>query len=172
MSLPRPPRTRRVLGLDPGTLKFGWGVVEKLGPPLGNKFRHVAHGIIRTHPDDSLPERLLLIEDGLTQILTNYAPNEVSMEALFFAKDAQAAAKLGHARGVAMLVCARAALPIAEYPPARIKLTVAGNGRAEKLQVANMVKVLLSLRTVPQADAADALAAAVAHLQRTILAAR
>ena len=97
-------------------------------------------------------------------VVAEHRPTHASIEGLFFAKDAQAAAKLGHARGVALLVCARAGLPIAEYPPARVKRTVAGGGRAAKGQVAAMVKAILGLRELPAADAADALAVALTHL--------
>lgn len=152
----------RVLGLDPGTRHFGWGVVERVGA----RFRHVAHGIVS--PRESLPlgERLVLIERGLVAVVEEHAPHEASIESLFFAKDASAAAKLGHARGVGMLVVARAGLPHGEYPPSRVKRTVAGKGQADKHQVAQMVRVVLGLAEVPLADAADALALAITHLQR------
>ena len=152
-----------VLGLDPGSRHFGWGVVRRDGTRLA----HVAHGII--HPDltTSFAERLVTIERELVRVIEAYTPAEASVEGLFFAKDAQAAAKLGHARGVALLVCARAGLVVAEYPPARVKRTITASGRAEKSQVAQMVKVMLRLRDVPPADAADALALAVTHLSRS-----
>lgn len=94
------------------------------------------------------------------------------METIFFAKDATAAAKLGHARGVAMLVCGRAELDVHEYPPARVKRTVAAHGRADKAQVAQMIRVILALPSPPPSDAADALALAVTHLQNTMISAR
>jgi crossover junction endodeoxyribonuclease RuvC len=154
-----------VLGLDPGSRHFGWGVVRR----EGTRLVHVAHGII--HPDLSTPfaDRLVAIERELVRVVSYYAPAQASVEGLFFAKDAQAAAKLGHARGVALLVCARAGLEVAEYPPARVKRTIAGAGRAEKSQVAQMVKVMLRLRDAPPSDAADALALAVTHLSRSPL---
>ena len=154
-----------VLGLDPGSRHFGWGVVRREGTRLG----HVAHGII--HPDITTPfaERLVTIERELVRVVEAYAPTYASVEGLFFAKDAQAAAKLGHARGVALLVCARAGLEVAEYAPARVKRTIAGAGRADKTQVAQMVKVILRLRDAPPSDAADALALAVTHLSRSPL---
>lgn len=162
MSANGAPRTTRVLGLDPGTRHFGWGIVER----VGSRLVHVAHGIVS--PKESLPlgERLVLIEAGLVAVVEEHAPGMASIESLFFAKDASAAAKLGHARGVGLLVVSRAGLDAAEYPPARVKRTVAGGGRADKNQVAQMVKVLLGLGEVPQADAADALAIAITHLQR------
>jgi len=149
-----------VLGLDPGSRHFGWGVVRR----VGTRLVHVAHGIIHPGLDDGFAGRLVEIEVGLVRVLEEHAPTHASVEGLFFAKDAQAAAKLGHARGVALLVCARAGLPIAEYPPARVKRTIAGGGRAAKGQVAQMVRVILGLREVPRADAADALAVALTHL--------
>jgi crossover junction endodeoxyribonuclease RuvC len=158
----------RVLGIDPGTRHFGWGVVVKDGLRLS----HVAHGVIDTDTDAPICDRLVEIERALEIVVREHLPEAASVESLFFAKDAQAAAKLGHARGVALLVCARAGLKVAEYPPARVKLTVAGGGRADKNQVAQMVRVLLNLATAPRSDAADALALAVTHLQRAQLEAR
>ena len=154
-----------VLGLDPGTRHFGWGVVER----RGTRLVHVAHGIAHTDERTAIATRLVVIELALVEVLRKHAPREASVEALFFAKDAQAAAKLGHARGVALLVCARAGLDVYEYAPARVKLTVAGHGRAEKAQVAQMVRVVLGLAAVPEGDAADALALAIAHLQHVRL---
>lgn len=154
-----------VLGLDPGTRNFGWGLVRRAGTRLS----HVAHGVLRVERAGELGERLVAIESELIAIIERFHPAQASIESLFFAKDAQAAAKLGHARGVALLVCARAGLPSFEYAPARVKRTVAGGGRADKAQVAQMIRVLLGLSEVPAADAADALAIAVTHLQGTKL---
>lgn len=149
-----------VLGLDPGTRHFGWGVVRREGTRLA----HMAHGVLHTDMTAPFAARLVEIERELVRVILAYDPTEASVEGLFFAKDAQAAAKLGHARGVALLVCARAGLDVAEYAPARVKRTVAGGGRADKAQVAQMVRVLLRLREAPPSDAADALAVAVTHL--------
>jgi len=151
-----------VLGLDPGTRHFGWGVVERRGP----RFVHVAHGVIDTDAHDIIAARLVVIERALLEVLSAHGPTEASVEALFFAKDPQAASKLGHARGVALLVCARAGLAIHEYAPALVKRAVTGSGRADKHQVAQMVRVVLALSAPPPPDAADALAAAIVHLQR------
>jgi len=158
----------RVLGIDPGTRALGWGVVER----NGTRLVHVAHGVIRASGDLPLCERLVLIERELVEVVATHSVHFASIEAMFFHKDAQAAAKLGHARGVAMLVCARAGLPIFEYPPARVKRVVAGTGRAEKSQVAMMVQALLKLVELPPSDAADALAISITHLQRSPLDAR
>ena len=150
-----------VLGLDPGTRHFGWGVVER----QGTRLFHRGHGVIDTDEKAPIAARLVTIERELVEVLRVQAPFIASVEALFYAKDPQAAAKLGHARGVALLVCARAGLEVFEYAPARVKLAVVGSGRAEKSQVAQMIRILLGLAAAPAADAADALALAVTHLQ-------
>jgi crossover junction endodeoxyribonuclease RuvC len=164
---PRParatPRAITTLGLDPGSRHFGWGVIRR----AGTRMVHVAHGVIDPSLDGSFADRLVVIETELVRVIATYSPSHASVEGLFFAKDAQAAAKLGHARGVALLVCARAGLPIAEYPPARVKRTVAGAGRAGKDQVARMVRAVLGLAALPEADAADALAVALTHLSQS-----
>jgi crossover junction endodeoxyribonuclease RuvC len=154
-----------VLGLDPGTRHFGWGVVDR----RGTRLVHVAHGIVHTDETAAIALRLVTIEAALIEVVRVHRPVEASVEAIFFAKDAQAAAKLGHARGVALLVCARASVEVHEYAPARVKLAVAGHGRAEKAQVAQMVRVVLGLKVAPEGDAADALALAIAHLQHVRL---
>lgn len=131
----------------------------------GARLVHLAHGVVDVDDGRELARRLVDIEAALDRVIELHRPGGASVESIFFAKDAQAAAKLGHARGVALLVCARAGLEIHEYPPARVKRAVAGTGRAEKTQVAQMVRVLLGLPAAPRADAADALAAAITHLQ-------
>lgn len=153
----------RVLGLDPGTRRFGWGVVER----HGTRLVHVAHGVVSLG-EGALATRLVDLERALDEVVRAHGPAQASVETLFFHKDAQAAAKLGHARGVALLVCARAALEVFEYAPARVKRTVAAHGRADKAQVAQMIRVILSLAAPPPPDAADALAIAVTHLQNRL----
>ncbi len=160
---PRAPPPFRVLGLDPGTRHFGWGVVERIGARL----HHIDHGVVSPRETLPLGERLVLIERELVAVIADHAPHAAAIESLFFARDASAAAKLGHARGVGLLVVSRAGLDAGEYPPARVKLTVAGGGRADKNQVAQMVRVLLGLPVAPPSDAADALAVAITHLQRS-----
>ncbi len=152
-----------VLGLDPGTRHFGWGVVRR----VGTRLTHVAHGVFDVEKKGELGDRLVAIESELVEVVREFQPSQASIESLFFAKDAQAAAKLGHARGVALLVCARAGLESFEYAPARVKRTVAGAGRADKAQVAQMIRIVLGLTEIPRSDAADALAIAVTHLQGT-----
>ncbi len=151
-----------VLGIDPGTRRLGWGVVER----RGTRLVHRGHGVIHADEHQPIASRLVTIERDLVEVVRAHAPIVASVEALFYAKDAQAAAKLGHARGVVLLVCARAGLEVFEYAPALVKRAVAGSGRAEKSQVAQMIRVVLGLPSAPPADAADALALAVTHLQR------
>jgi crossover junction endodeoxyribonuclease RuvC len=117
-----------------------------------------------------LAERLTLIEEGLAEVIARFRPTASSVETLFFHKDAQAAAKLGHARGVVLLCCARSGVTVAEYAPARVKRTVAGHGAADKRQVALLVRAMLALDALPPSDAADALALALTHLRQAPLA--
>ena len=152
----------RVLGLDPGTRRFGWGVVAR----DGTRVKHVAHGVIALG-DGPLAERLVRLRLELLAVVDAHGPVAAGVEGMFFHRDAQAAAKLGHARGVALLVCGERSLPVFEYAPARVKRTVAAYGRAEKAQVGAMVRALLGLASVPAADAADALAIAICHSFRS-----
>jgi len=149
-----------VIGIDPGTRHFGWGVVRR----DGTRPSHVAHGVIDTNTNESIAERLCQIERELSEVVAAYRPTASAVEALFYAKDATAAAKLGHARGVALLVLARAGLPIAEYEPTRVKKAITGHGHADKRQIAMMMATLLRLPAPPRSDAADALAIALAHV--------
>jgi len=154
-----------VLGIDPGTLKLGWGLVAR----RGQRLEHVAHGVVSLDGRAPLPERLCRIDERLLELIERYRPEVGSVESLFFHKDPQAAAKLGHARGVVLLALARAGLPIFEYAPALVKRTVAGKGQAPKEQVASVVRALLALRELPPPDAADALAIAMTHLRKAAL---
>jgi crossover junction endodeoxyribonuclease RuvC len=121
-------------------------------------------------PDTTLAERLAVIDIELSSVIRRFGPDMGSVESLFFHKDAQAAAKLGHARGVVLLCLARAGVAVAEYAPARVKRTVAGKGNADKRQVAQIVRVLLGLDGAPELDASDALALAITHLRAAPLA--
>ena len=150
-----------VLGIDPGTLHLGWGVVER----QGNRLTHVAHGVLHMRAARSLSGRLLDISAGLAEVIAAQKPAVASVESLFFHKDAQSAAKLGHARGVVLLCLEQAGVEVAEYAPARVKRTVVGHGRADKKQVALMVRAMLGLAAPPPSDAADALALAITHLR-------
>lgn len=149
----------RILGLDPGLSAMGWGVIEMTGSRLG----HVAHGVIATKPASGLGVRLMLLHRALGEIIAAHAPAAIAVEQAFVARDPQAALKIGHARAVALLAAAEAGLEIAEYAPNHIKKCVVGAGHAGKEQVQFMVKRLLPACGVTQADAADALAAAIAH---------
>jgi len=151
-----------VLGIDPGTRHLGWGVVRG----EGNRVSHLGHGVI--DPDESLPlaQRLVVLEQGLSEVITRFSPGVGSVESLFFYKDATAAAKLGHARGVVLLALARAGIEVFEYAPSRVKNTVTGHGAADKRQVARMVRTFLGLAEEPRSDAADALALALTYLRR------
>jgi crossover junction endodeoxyribonuclease RuvC len=150
----------RVLGVDPGTHRLGWGVVEA----QGTRLVHVAHGVVHAEGDD-LADRLLDIERALDAVLAAHAPASAAVETIFFSKNAQSAAKLGHARGVVLLCMRRGGLEVAEYSPALVKRTLVGSGRAEKDQVARLVCAVLGLPAPPASDAADALAIAITHLR-------
>jgi len=155
-----------VLGVDPGTRRLGWGVVSR----DGNRIRHLGHGVLALPATKPLAERLTVLEEGLSEVITRFRPQVGSVESLFFHKDAQAASKLGHARGVVLLCCARSGLEVAEYAPARVKRTVTGHGAADKRQVALLVRAMLALDAPPPSDAADALALALTHLRQAPLA--
>ncbi|HWA69162.1 MAG TPA: crossover junction endodeoxyribonuclease RuvC [Rhizomicrobium sp.] len=151
--------TIRILGLDPGLSLMGWGVIDV----TGSRLAHVAHGVIATKPAAGLGMRLMALHRELTVIIETHAPRAISVEQAFVARDPQAALKIGHARAVALLAAAQAGLEIAEYAPNHIKKCVVGAGHAGKEQVQFMVRRLLPACGVTQADAADALAAAIAH---------
>jgi crossover junction endodeoxyribonuclease RuvC len=149
-----------VLGIDPGSHKTGWGVV--VGD--GSRLTHVASGIIVGGAGE-LPARLCAIADGLEDLLRRHTPNAVSVETIFHAKNSQSAIALGQARGVALLVAARAGAQVFEYTAGQIKQATTGRGRADKEQVAQMVSVILGVRDFAALDASDALAAAICHAQ-------
>lgn len=153
------------MGIDPGTLHLGWGVLRG----EGNRITHLAHGVIDSPASNSLAERLLNIDRCLAEVISDHGPSVGSVESLFFHKDASAAAKLGHARGVVLLNLARAGMQVVEYPPARVKSTVTGHGRAEKQQMVRMMRMLLCLDDSLREDAADALALALTYLRRAPL---
>lgn len=151
----------RVVGIDPGSLVTGFGIVERDTHSL----RALTWGTVRTNARQPLPMRLKCIYDGLSEVLHTWQPDAVAVERVFFADNAKTALILGHARGVALLSVAHATLPLAEYSALEIKLAVVGYGRAAKAQVQQMVRVLLGLSAAPHPpDAADALAAAICHL--------
>ena len=153
----------RIIGIDPGTRIMGYGIVEG----SGSRLIHIDNGAIFTSPKAPLADRLKDIYDGLSRVIEKYKPDAVSIEDIFYSRNVKSAIKLGHARGVGMLAGANKGLDIFEYEPTVIKSAVVGYGRAEKKQVQQMVKVLLNLPEVPQEDAADALAAAICHINTT-----
>lgn len=158
----KPPNREIILGIDPGSLVTGWGLVEA----IGNQLHHLSHGTITTSAADCLPLRLSAIHRGLGEVIARHRPSLVSLEKVFFARNVQSALKLGQARGVALLAAAEHEVGVAEYSAAEIKVAVVGYGRATKQQMQKMVGVMLGLRGAIRADAADALASAICHLQR------
>jgi crossover junction endodeoxyribonuclease RuvC len=151
-----------ILGIDPGSLVTGWGLVEV----ESNQLHCHSQGIIGTSAALTLAERLSQIYRGLHEIIEHYHPTAVSLEKVFFSRNVQSALKLGQARGVALLAAAEHHIGVAEYSAAEIKVAVVGYGRATKEQVQKMVSALLCVRGVMRADAADALAAAICHIHR------
>jgi crossover junction endodeoxyribonuclease RuvC len=156
---PLPIRPVRILGIDPGLRRTGWGVIET----SGNRLTFIGCGSVE--PPDTLPlaSRLLAIHEGLAKVLGDYQPEEAAVEQTFVNKDAVATLKLGQARGVAMLSPAMFGIAVAEYAPNQVKKTVVGAGHADKNQIRVMLKLLLPKADPKSADAADALAVAITH---------
>ncbi len=152
-------RPIRILGIDPGLRRTGWGVVEVAGNRLG----FLGCGSVMTRDDDGLAARLLTIYDGLMCIFDEFRPDEAAVEATFVNRDAKATLKLGQARGIAMVVPAKAGVPVAEYAPNLVKKSIVGAGHGDKVQVRMMIGVLLPKADPSSDDAADALAIAVTH---------
>jgi len=148
-----------ILGIDPGSRKTGFGIIQVDGRP-----RYLGSGIIRL-PDVPLPERLRIIADGISDLIEQYRPAQAAVEEVFMARNAASALKLGQARGAALVACARAELDISEYTARQVKQAVVGTGAAAKEQVQHMVRHLLDLPALPPEDAADALACALCHVQ-------
>ncbi len=152
-------RPIRILGIDPGLRRTGWGMIAL----EGNTLRFLGCGSLATDEREALAARLLVIHHGLSDIVRAHAPHEAAVEKTFVNKDAAATLKLGQARGVAMLVPAIAGVPVAEYAPNLVKKTIVGTGHGEKAQVRMMIGVLLPRADARSDDAADALAIAVCH---------
>ncbi len=150
---------RRIIGIDPGLRRTGWGIVEM----RGSRLTGLAHGVVTS--DDALPLalRLVALHEGLSAVLDAHGPSEAAVEQTFVNRDAGATLKLGQARAIALLVPAQAGLPVHEYAPNHVKKTVVGVGHADKDQVILMVRMLLRGCDVTSADAADALAVAITH---------
>jgi crossover junction endodeoxyribonuclease RuvC len=149
----------RILGIDPGLRRTGWGVIVV----EGSRLSHVAHGVIA--PDEGAPfaERLLRLFEGVAEVIQAHAPHEAAIEETFVTANGSSTLKLGHARAAAMLAPARAGLEVAEYAAKLVKKSVVGVGSADKTQVAFMVRRILPASGDASADAADALAVAIAH---------
>jgi crossover junction endodeoxyribonuclease RuvC len=157
-----------VLGIDPGTAITGYGLVREDQEGLSL----VECGVITTPSGQPLPQRLQTIHQGLTALVSRHAPDAAAVEELFFSRNARTALSVGHARGVTLLALADAGLPIHEYKPVEVKQAIAGYGAADKRQVQEMVRMLLTLDEVPQPDdAADAVAVAVCHIHSASMAA-
>ena len=151
----------RILGIDPGYALMGYGVVEQ----QGSHFQVVDYGSISTEAGTPMPERLKFLYSSLMDIIADTNPDAAALEELFYNTNAKTVINVGQARGVAVLACVNSGLQIAEYTPLQIKQALVGYGRAEKKQVQEMVRVILSLEKIPRPDhAADALAAAICHI--------
>ena len=157
-----------VIGVDPGTIRTGWGVLRR----DGGRVLRLASGTIRLDDGAEVEERLLPLERALDEVLTAHGPEEAAVESLFFSKNAMSALKLGHARGVILLTLRRRGIPVASYAPALVKRSIVGGGRAAKGQVQRVVQAILKLPEPPQEDEADALAIALCHLNAPRRAAR
>lgn len=156
----------RILGVDPGSRLMGYGCVDLAGRQLV----HVAHGTLKLsgtsgRQEITLEKRLLLIYEGLSQVIREFKPHVMVVERVFFAKNAVSALKLGQARGVALVTGAIFGLEVVDYSPAEVKAAVAGHGQADKDQVARMVQILIGKREFRTSDASDALAIAICHAQ-------
>jgi crossover junction endodeoxyribonuclease RuvC len=150
----------RILGIDPGTATTGFGIIES----HGSKLKFVDAGVITTLPVDRMADRLGILHRELTEIITEYQPDQISVELLYFATNVTTAISVGQARGVVLLCAGMAQVPIGEYTPLQVKQAVTGYGKAGKRQVQEMVQSLLGLNDIPKPDdAADALAIAITH---------
>ena len=152
-------KTIRIIGIDPGLRRTGWGIIASEGTRLS----HIANGTLKTEASASLSERLLQIHTQLSAVLAEWTPDEAAVEETFVNKDARATLKLGQARGIALLVPASAGLLVAEYAPNMVKKSVVGAGHAHKDQISAMINILLPRCSPDSADAADALAVAITH---------
>lgn len=149
----------RILGLDPGLRRTGWGVVVCEGARLS----WIAHGVIAPDEKMAFAERLLFLFEGVTEIIARHAPHEAAVEETFMTSNGSSTLKLGHARAASLIAPAKAGLPVAEYAAKEVKKAVVGTGGADKDQVAFMIARLLPTAGSPTQDAADALAVAITH---------
>ncbi len=149
----------RIIGIDPGLRRTGWGIIDS----EGSKLKHVANGIVKSDAREPLAQRLLSLKNGLMAVLQEWEPAEAAVEQTFVNKDPAGTLKLGQARGIALLAPAEFGLSVAEYAPNAVKKSVVGAGHAEKGQVGHMIGVLLPGVQIANSDAADALAIAICH---------
>ena len=153
-----------ILGVDPGTLVTGYGVIEE----RNGKFTVLAYDVVKNRSEQSMPIRLRAIYTTLCKVIERYHPDEFAIETAFYGKNAQSAMKLGHARGVSILAAVNAEIPTAEYSPREVKRAVVGNGAASKDQVSYMIQSILNLKSAPKYyDATDALAVALCHFHKS-----
>jgi crossover junction endodeoxyribonuclease RuvC len=149
-----------ILGIDPGLASTGYGVIRC----SGSRFRCVTHGTVRTSPRDGMGQRLIQIHKGIMDIVNAYKPQEAGIETVYFSKNSKSAIPVAQARGVILYTLASMGVPFAEYTPLELKQAVVGNGRAEKVQVQKVLKMIFKLEVLPTPDhASDALAAAFCH---------
>ncbi len=150
----------RIIGIDPGIARVGWGVIEQ----RTNTIKPLAFDCLETSKSDTTPTRLLSIYNFLSQLFTEYRPDALAVEELFFNSNAKTALIVGHARGVVLLASAVHQIPVISYTPLQVKMALTGYGRADKSQIGHMVKTLLYLKAIPKPDdTADALAIALTH---------
>ena len=160
--MPAPGRVR-ILGVDPGSLRLGYGVVDRVGKA---QLGYVECGVITAPARLSRAERLTAIGRGLRDLVDELRPDEVAMEQAFYGKNVQSTLALGEARGVVTFIVSDRGLPLVGYAPAMVKRSIVGHGAATKQQIGYLVRALLALRRVPEPDAADALAIAICHARQ------
>lgn len=149
----------RILGLDPGLRKTGWGIIDAIGSSL----KHIAHGVVTSDSEKELAQRLVELQEGIFDVIMQHRPEEAAVEQVFLNKNPVSTIKLGMARGVVLYTPAKEGLFVSEYPANLVKKSVVGSGHAEKEQVLAMINMLLPTAKVTQEDAADALAIAICH---------
>lgn len=161
MRTAHPRSVRTTLGIDPGTARLGYGIIQgRISPVL------VDAGVIETWPDQDMPKRLVTLHRSVEELIKEFRPDVLAIEKLFFSRNVTTALSVGQARGVVLLAAAQAHVAVSEYSPSEIKHAIAGYGKADKNQMQEMVRMILNLPTVPQPDdAADALAVAICHAQ-------
>jgi crossover junction endodeoxyribonuclease RuvC len=150
----------RILGIDPGIGRTGWGVVDE----SGGKVKVIDYGCLETPKEHSLEQRIETLYDTITKIISAHKPEALAIESLFFNKNVTTALAVGQARGVVLLAAAQNKMPVTSYTPQQVKIGVTGYGKADKAQVGQMIKLVLKLQSIPKPDdTADALAIAVTH---------